>query len=338
MNYYLLLLMLSLCLSACGGTSSNSGIGEQETIFPEHLPKENFSLSQDTRAGIWMLSRVIKTTAIGHDDGIKYESTLQSIEHGISVINSYNSKANILPFCTIADMFEQFELDINPTETGYSQSYSTDPNNSSLNSQGSLEITFINNRKLVGKGYRKYSYKNGSRNEIILIHAVKISDDIDMNVSNEISYSSNIETEFDAESDTAAICIAVSEVDISSYHNDIKTSENNIQYAQLFSFSSNDLQGIEIFNTTGQIGEDFSQRIGGLYYNGRDHTPWRRNFICPTDDADCLTQNTLDFNIVKNSSSGISFNTQLNASDGGYLNTQVSIIIHPVETISNTEE
>jgi hypothetical protein len=320
----ILILLIASALSACGGESSNSS----EVLFPAYLPQENMNLSQNTRSGIWMVYRTIKTTYVSYEDGIKYESFLQSTENGISVLDLYNAEISTLPFCTVSDMFEQFELDITPTKTGYSQSYSLNPNNSSVTSKGSLDITFINNRKLTGKGHREYTYTDASRHESTTIYAVKISDDSALITSSNLSYSSNIETESELAKDVAAICIALSNFDAEHYRDGEKTSDDHVQYAQLFGLDDRDLQGIEVFKTKGSSGEDDYQRMGGIYYNGKDYDPWRKNILCPLEDNECLSQDTLNLNIIKNDNTGIVFNTRLNIHDGSFLNSDVSVIFN----------
>lgn len=317
----------TLIIASCGSSEPDS----TEIIFPEHLPQENPGLSQDTRSGIWMVYRSKDISYIGYEDGIKYEMSLQSTENGISVLKSYNFETSTLPFCTIGEMFEQFELNIIPTESGYNQSYSKYANNNvPPNSHGSLEITFINNNKLVGKGNRKYTYTNGSRNELTTIYAVKVSDDTSLNSSTNLSYSSHVETESDLEVDIPAICIAVSSFDATHYRDEKKTSDNYVQSAQILGIGDHSPHGIDIFNTKGTSEEGEYQRIGGVYYDGQNYDWWRKNIFCPFEDTTCLTQNTLEFNIIQNDNAGISFNTRLNTSDGSFLNSEVSLILDPI--------
>jgi hypothetical protein len=324
---YILNLVFIILLVSCGGGSDSK---PTHLIFPEHLPEVNPNLSQDSSEGIWMVHRTIDVTYIGYEDGIKQDMSLQSIENGISILKSYNSETSTLPFCTIQDMFEQFELEISPTKDGYRQSYSTNPNNISVPSEGNLEITFINNNKLVGRGHRKYTYTNGSRHELITTYAVKISDDTNLNASGNLSYSSHIETESDLEVDIPAICIALSSFDATHYSDGKKTSNNHVQYAQIIGLGEYNPHGTEIFNTKATSEKDEYQRIGGIYYNGHNYDEWKKNILCPLEDTACLAQGTLDLNIIKNNSTGIAFSSRLNTSDGSFLNTEVSLIIDSI--------
>ncbi len=326
---YILSLVFITLLISCGGRSDPK---PTSLTFPEHLPEVNPNLSQDSPEGIWMVHRTIDVTHIGYEDGIKQEMSLQSIENGISILKPYNSETSTLPFCTTQDMFEQFELEIFSSKEGYRQSYSTNPNNISVPSEGSLEITFISNNQLVGKGHRKYTYTNGSRHESITIYAVKISDSTDLNTSNDFVYSSNIETESDSEVDIPAICIALSSFDATHFSDGKKASDNHVQYAQIFGVGDNNPLGIDIFNTKSTSNEIEYQRIGGVYFNGRNYDEWKENTLCPLEDISCLTQDTLDFNIIQNNKTGIVFNTRLNTSDGSVLNAEVSLIIDPIIT------
>ncbi len=278
-----------------------------------------------------MVHRTIDVTYIGYEDGIKQDMSLQSIENGISILKPYNFETSTLPFCTIEEMFEQFELNIIPTESGYSQSYSTYATNNVLpNSQGSLEITFINNNKLVGKGNRKYTYTNGSRHEFTTIHAVKISDNINLNTSTDLTYSSSIEAVYDTLLDMDAICIALSDLKAITYENGKKTIENNVQYAQSFGLGENDIIGIQTFKTRAVHREEELQRIGGVLLNDSHLISWANNKQCSIDDSDCLDKGTLDFNVIKNDHSGIAFSTHFNTYGEGFLNVDISLIINSV--------
>jgi len=325
-KYILNLVFIILLVSCDGGSDSKP----THLIFPEHLPEVNPNLSQDSSEGIWMVHRTIDVTYIGYEDGIKQDMSLQSIENGISILKPYNSETSILPFCTTQDMFEQFELEISPTKEGYRQSYSTNPNNISVPSEGGLEITFINNNQLVGRGHRKFTYTNGSRHELITIYAVKISDNTSLNTSNDFVYSSYIETESDLKVDIPAICIALSSLDTTHFSDGKKTSDNQIQYAQIFGLGDHNFLGIDIFNTEATSEEIEYQRIGAVYFNGRNYDEWKENILCPLEDTSCLSQDTLDFNIIKNDKTGIIFNSLFNTSDGSVLNAEVSLIIDPI--------
>jgi len=322
---YILNLVFIILLVSCGGGSDSK---PTHLIFPEYLAEVNPNLSQDSSEGIWMVHRTIDVTHIAYEDGIKQEMSLQSIENGISILKPYNSETSTLPFCTIQDMFEQFELEVFPTKEGYRQSYSTNPNNISVPSEGNLEITFINNNQLVGRGLRKYTYTNGSRHELITIYGVKISDNTSLNTSHDFVYSSNIETESDSEIDIPAICIALSSLDATHFSDGKKTSDNQVQYAQIFGLGDHNFLGIDIFNTEATSEEIEYQRIGGVYLNGRNDDEWKENILCLLEDTVCLSQDTLDFNIIKNDETGIVFSTLFNTQDGSFLNAEVSLMIN----------
>lgn len=330
---YLLLLILCFSIISCGGSSSNS----KDLSFPEHLPAENENLSQESPKGIWKVYRIRTSRFSGTGNGVKYESSSRMIEDSISIIDTYNSEFPTLPFCTISDIYEQWEFDIIPTPNGYKQSYSKNPNNTFLETSGNLEVTFINNRKLIGQGTRIYSYEYGDQIETILIHAVKISDETNLNTSTDLIYSSNIETESDLEVDMPASCIALSKFDAVSYENGNKITENHIEYAQLFQLNTETLKGFEIFNTRGIDEEKTLQRIGGIFYDGddiyrSDYESWVSNILCPIEDIDCLEQGTLELNSIQENNSGIAFNTRFNLSDGRFFNTDISLTINPVIT------
>lgn len=315
----------SLFIIACGGKDN-----PKEIIFPEHLPKVNPNLNNDSPVGIWMVHRVHNVNAKGVNNGLKNEFTSQSTEYGISIINSYNSEVATLPFCTLQDMYEQFDLEVTPTKEGYIQSYSTNPNNISVHSQGQLEVSFINNRKLIGKGTRNRTYSDGDRLETITIYAVKISDDTNLNTSTDLIYSSSIEAPYDTLLDMDAICIALSELKATTYENGKKTIENNVQNAQSFGIGEIDMIGAEIFNTSAMHKEQELQRIGGILINDSHSLSWANNKLCSIEDSECLDKGTLNFNIIKNDHSGIAFSTHLNTYGEGYLNLDISLVISSV--------
>ena len=183
---------------------------------------------------------------------------------------------------------------------------------------------------MVGKGHRKYTYKNGSRHELITIYAVKVSDKTSLNTSHDFVYSSYIETESDLKVDIPAICIALSSSDATHFSDGKKTSDNHVQYAQIFGLGDHNFLGVDIFDTEASSEEIEYQRIGGVYFNGRNYDEWKENILCPLEDTTCLSQDTLDLNIIKNDKTGIVFNTLFNSSDGSFLNAEVSLIFDPI--------
>lgn len=324
---YTLNLVIVTLLTSCGGENKSKPIN---IIFPDNLPKENLMLSQDSPKGIWMIHRIHDVNSNGTKDGLKHEFVSQSTELGISIIDTYNSEIATLPFCTLQDMYEQFEFGITKTKEGYKQSYSTNPSDISTDSQGSLDISFINNRKLIGKGTRNRSYRDGDRLETITIYAVKISDDTNLNTSTDLSYSSYIEAPYDTLLDMDAICIALSDFKAITYENGKKTIENNVQYSQSFALGENDIIGTQIFNTRAMHKEDELQRIGGVLINDSNTISWASNKQCLLDDIECLDKGNLDYNIIKNDHSGIAFSTYLNTYTEGFLNVNISLTINPV--------
>ena len=196
-----LILLASLLLTACGSDSNNSS--PAEIIFPEHLPKVNPSLNQDSRIGIWMVYR--ETNIVSEDvvDGFKKKSVTKFTSNELSIIDNNKDDVAILAMCNFDDLHQHFELNPSLTDKGYRYTYSSNPYNVDDISTGHLEIFYSHNtQQLYGKGSRRYQYKNKDnfyRDEITTIYAIKVSDAANFNLSNEVQYSSSVETEYHSE-------------------------------------------------------------------------------------------------------------------------------------------
>ncbi len=336
-----LILLTTLLLTACGGESDKST--PTEIIFPEHLPKVNPNLNQTTRTGIWMVYRETEIVSENIADNVIQKYITKFTTNELSIIKKNRDDIAILPMCTFYDLHQHFDLTPSLTSKGYQYTYSGTPYDANDISTGYLEVSYINNdQQLNGTGNRRYQYKNLPnfyRNEKTTLYAVKISDAVDFNLSNEIEYSNYVETEFHTETEFTPLCIGTSNRETTGYNNSIKFEESYTQMVQQFALGQNSLIGTEFFNSYGVIDNESKQRIGGMYVNEENHlAPWKRNIQCSLNDLVCVNESILDINVEQNNSSGIAYAAKLDSSDGGYLHAQVSVIIHPVEPVPDSPE
>ncbi len=336
-----LILLASLLLIACGSDSNNPS--PAEIIFPEHLPKVNPSLNQDSRIGIWMVYQ--ETDIVSEDvvDGFKEKSVTKFTSNELSIIDNNKDDIAILAMCNFYDLHQHFGLNPSLTDKGYQYTYSGSLNHVDDISTGHLEISYSHsNQQLYGKGSRRYQYKNKDnfyRDEITTLYAIKVSDTANFNFSNEVQYSSSIETEHHTEIEFSPLCIGLSDRATTVYKNSVNPEYYHTKMVQQFSLGQESLTGIEIFNATGPVDNESAQRVGGSYTNEENYTlPWQRNTQCTLNDSDCLDKETLNIKIEENNSSGLAFSARLDSDDGGFLDVQVSAIINPFEVAPETQE
>lgn len=340
-----LTLLTLLLLTACGGGNSSSpdNTPPAEIIFPEYLPKVNPNLSQDSRTGIWMVYRDTEIISENIAGDVIQKYITKFTTNALSIIKKNKDDIAILPMCNFYDLHQHLDLSPSLTNKGYQYTYSGSLNAVDDVSTGYLEVSYINNnQQLNGTGSRKYQYKNSPnfyRHEKTTLYAVKISDAVDFNSSNEVEYSNNVETELHTETAFTPLCISISNRETTEYNNSIKSQESYTQMVQQFALGQNSLIGTELFNSYGVIDNEGEQRIGGMYVNEENYiSPWKRNIPCSLNDYVCVSDNILDINIQQNNSSGIAYSAHLDSSDGGYLDAKVSVIIHPFEASSDTQE
>lgn len=336
-----LILLATLLFTACG-SGSDKPISS-EIRFPDNLPKVNPNLNQDSRTGIWMVYRETEIVSEVVVDGIEEKYVTKFTTNELSTITKNKNDIAILAMCTFYDLHQHFELSPSLTNKGYKYTYSGDLNNVNDISSGHLEISYINNnQQLYGKGSRRYQYKNEDsfyRDEITTLYAIKVSDTANFTLSNEIQYSTSVETELHTETDFSPLCIGISNRDGTGYNSPIKPEKSHTQKVQQFGLGQNSLIGIDIFDSNGVVDTDNKQRIGGVYTNEENYMdPWQRNTQCVLSDSDCLSKETLSINIEQNNSSGIAFSARLDSYDGGFLDVQVSAIIHPFEPAETSQE
>lgn len=336
-----LIFFITLLLIACGSDSENST--SAEIVFPDSLPKVNPNLNEGSRTGIWMVHRETKIISENIVDGVKEKHITKFTTNELSTIIENKNDIAILAMCTFYDLHQHFELSPSLTNKGYKYTYSGDFNNVNDISSGHLEISYINNnQQLYGKGTRRYQYSNIDnfyRDETTALYAVKISDIANFNLSNEIQYSTSIETDLHTETDFSPLCIGISNRENTGYNNPIKSEKRHTTKVQQFGLGQNSLIGIDIFDSNGVVDNEDAQRIGGMYTNEENYIdPWQRNTQCVSSDSDCLSKETLNISIEQNNSLGIAFSARLDSYDGGFLDVQVSAIIHPFEAVQESQE
>jgi len=241
-----------------------------------------------------------------------------------------------LPFCNnyILNYNQPYEIEIN--NYGYSYVYNIPPRRD-LTSSGRLNISFINNQKIIGSGktiVQNNSSIKQSRNT--KIYAVKISDATDFNSSNEITYSNYIETELNTDIEFSPTCLGITN-EINFYYDDnILMRESTIQQVNQSGIGANGSTNMLIDKGLSQTSDDLNQHGFRVYYFGKQGIENSlKNVSCSISELDCLNNNYLNIDITQNNSFGISFIARLDSSDGGYLDAQVSATINPTESIED---
>lgn len=331
-----LTLLTLLLLTACGGGNSSSpdNTPPAEITFPEHLPKVNPNLSQEDQSGIWISYRVHNTKIRNLNGEKSIQGEVTEVAHEMAIINHSEDDFYTLQFCTTTEFYERYDQGYETLENGYSYIYSGYENGSDTGSTGRINVTFLNNNEMYGLGHKKTPYVYGGQEvieeETIEFFAIKISDEVNFNESNDITYISDIESQSGEISDTSPVCIGIYERKIKIHTDDIVTYENHDKHLML---ADHNASGFDLYKADGGAFGVMDQKlVGGWYYRRLIESQ------CNITDEECLNRHKLELNILKNDNSGISFSAHLNSSDGDFLDAEVSVIIHPFEAAPDTQE
>ena len=340
-----LILLATLLFSACGGDKSNS----PKVIFPEHLPKVNPSLSQEDQSGIWMVYRVtIENSEYTNGDGTTEFQKKEIIANELGTIvnhdedeyDHYHHNLN----CTSNDFSPDPDLHITDgDEQGYTELY-RDAEEDNYGSSGRITVSYLSSQKIYGKGWKTQNYwvdgiKTGFHQEIEFF-AVKVSDEDNFLLSDDLNYSSTINSEnisFDENRFYSGMCLGLQEHNFSSEEESAEASSYKFQYFQHYvDYNHN----FEIYDGKSSNSEEFensnNQVIGVLQaYSHIDN-------FCYSSDLECVNKYDFQSEILQNNSSGISFTAKLtgneNLNNEVYIDTQVSVIIHPFEPAADSQE
>jgi hypothetical protein len=338
-----LTLLATILLIACGSDSDNST--STEIIFPEHLPKVNPNLSQENQSGIWMVYRVTtESSEYTNGDGeiVNIEKEIVANELGTMVLDIEDDYSDALNCIS-----SNFTLDPNYLvrhihDQGYTELYRNNMNEE-YGSSGLIAVSYLSSQKIHGQGWRMHQYlvngvTTGFRQEIEFF-AVKVSDEDNFSLSDDLDYFSTINSEnnnFDGDQFYQGACFGLQKHHYSSKIGNVTvdsyTSENFVHYG-------NYDHTFEIYNGKSDNTKSENIQVIGVqrlgFHKSIDHH-------CLESEAECLNSLSLDTEILQNDSSGISFTAKLTGNEDlnneVYIDAQVSVIIHPFEPAETSQE
>jgi hypothetical protein len=349
------ILCFTLLIASCGGDSSDS----EEIIFPDHLPVVNPSLSKENQSGIWMVYRVTtEITEERNDDGETVIFKKEIIANELGTIFFHNEEDDNLDHyhhdldCTSNDFSPDPDLHGTDThEQGYTELY-RDNENEDYGSSGRIAVSYVSSQKIHGKGWKIQNYwvdgiKTGFHQEIEFF-AVKVSDEDNFLLSDDLDYSSSVNSEdinFDENRFYGGMCLGLQEHNYSSQiSNSNSNSNSNADTGsykfQYFQHHVDYDHNFEIYDGKSSNSESYeaenNQVIGALQaYSHIDN-------FCYSSDLECVNKYNFQSKILKNDSSGISFTAKLTGNEDlnneVYIDAQVSVIIHPFEAAETSQE
>lgn len=315
----------ALILTACGGDSDPA----KEIIFPEHLPEVNPNLSQESPAGIWLSYRVHETTIRNLNGEKIIQGEITEIAHEMTAIDHSEHDIYTLQFCTTTEFNEGYDQGYETLNNGYSYIYSGYENGPDTGSTGRINVTYLSNHKMYGLGHKRTAYVYDGQEvveeETIEFYAIKISDDINFNNSNELTYSNDIESRSGKETDSNPICLGIYNREIKIHTDNIVTYENYDKHLMIA--DQNSAGGFDLYSAEGGAFGIMDIKLVGGWYDWQSFESQ-----CDITDEQCLNRHKLELNTLQNDSSGISFSIRLDSDDGGFFDAQVSAIIHPFIT------
>ena len=297
-----LIFLASLLLIACGSDSDNSP--SAEVIFPEHLPKVNPSLSREDQSGIWMVYRVITSNYERTTNAEKTEFIERKvISHELtSISNDYDYyRVNDCTFSNFSPPPSLVFIDAN--ENGYTE-LSRINENDDFGSSGRLDITYISNQKIYGKGWNNklflQDHSDASSREEVEFFAVKVSDEPSFILSDDLDFSGSLFSDSDGYSDIFdPACIAAQDDSYSIKVDGVETFSSHTQY---FQQHGNNHLSFEIYN--GSATNAIYDQVIGL----RRHDPFQSiDHHCLNSEPECLASISSQVEVIQNGATGIAF-------------------------------
>lgn len=317
-------------LTACGGSSNN----QKEIIFPDHLPKANPHLNQESPAGIWMSYRIHSTKIKNTSGEQSIQGEVTEVAHEMAIIDHSEHDIYTLQFCTTTEFHEQYSQGYEPLKNGYSFIYSGYENGPDTGSTGRINVTYLSNLKMYGLGHKRtpYVYEGQEivEEETIEFFAIKISDEINFNDSDDLTYTSEVKSQIGKEPDLNPICLGTYDRKIKIHTDNLVTYENHDKHLML---ADHNARGFDLYTAEGGEFGIIDQILVGGWYDRQSIESQ-----CAISDEECLNQNKLELNTLQNDSSGISLSARLDSGDGDFLDIKVSAIIHPFEPAEISQE
>ena len=313
------------------------------------MPKVNPNLSQENQSGIWIIYRMTtESSEYINDDGEieTLEKEIVANELGTIILDTehdyYNHYLNFTPYEFSSDD-GLYTRDTH--ENGYIKLY-RDNIDEEYGSSGRISVSYLSSQKIHGTGWKIQNYwvdgiKTGFHQEIEFF-AVKISDEDNFLLSNDLDYYSSVNSEdisLDEYRFYSGMCLGLQEHNYSSKIGNSNADSSSYKF-QYFQHHVDYDHNFEIYNgkssNTERYEAENNQVIGALQaYSHIDN-------YCLSSDLECVNKYNFQSEILQNDSSGISFTAKLTGNDDVdnevYINTQVSIIIHPFEAAQDTQE
>jgi len=339
--------VIALILTACGGESDKSN--PAEIIFPEHLPKVNPNLSQENQSGIWMVYRVTTENSEYMNDNGEIETLEKEIianELGTIILDTEHDYYNHYLNCTSNNFSPDYDFQTRDTqEQGYTELYRNNMDEE-YGSSGRITMSYLSSQKIYGKGWKTQHYwvdgiKTGFHQEIEFF-AVKVSDEDNFLLSDDLDYSSAVNSEdinFDEYRFYDGMCLGLQEHNYSSKigNSNADTGSYKFQYFQHYVDYDHNFEIYDGKSSNSENYEAENNQVVGVYqrYNNIDN-------YCISSDLECVNKYVFQSKILQNDSSGISFTAKLTGNEDlnneVYIDAQVSIIIHPFEPAPDSQE
>jgi hypothetical protein len=266
------------------------------------------------------------------------QGEITEVAHEMTAIDHSEYGIYTLQFCTTTEFneqYDQYDQGYEPFKNGYSYIYSGYENGPDTGSTGRINVTFLSNNEMHGLGHKNtpYVYKGQEvvEEETIEFFAIKISDEINFNDSDDIIYTSNIQSQTEKEPDPDPICLSIYDRKIKIHTDDIVTYENHDKHLMLA--GHNGISGFDLYAAEGSAFGTIDQKLVGGWYHRQSIESQ-----CDITDEQCLNRHKLKLNTLQNDSSGISFSARLDSVGGDFLDIQVSAIIHSFEPTESSQE
>ena len=313
------------------------------------MPKVNPNLSQENQSGIWIIYRMTtESSEYINDDGEieTLEKEIVANELGTIILDTEHDYYNHYLNCTPYEFSSDDGLYTRDThENGYIKLY-RDNIDEEYGSSGRISVSYLSSQKIHGTGWKIQNYwvdgiKTGFHQEIEFF-AVKVSDEDNFLLSNDLDYSSSVNSEdisLDEYRFYSGMCLGLQEHNYSSKIGNSNADSSSYKF-QYFQHHVDYDHNFEIYNgkssNTERYEAENNQVIGALQaYSHIDN-------YCLSSDLECVNKYNFQSEILQNDSSGISFTAKLTGNDDVdnevYIDTQVSIIIHPFEAAQDTQE
>lgn len=313
------------------------------------MPKVNPNLSQENQSGIWIIYRMTtESSEYINDDGEieTLEKEIIANELGTIILDTEHDYYNHYLNCTPYEFSSDDGLYTRDThENGYIKLY-RDNIDEEYGSSGRISVSYLSSQKIHGTGWKIQNYwvdgiKTGFHQEIEFF-AVKVSDEDNFLLSNDLDYSSSVNSEdisLDEYRFYSGMCLGLQEHNYSSKIGNSNADSSSYKF-QYFQHHVDYDHNFEIYNGKSSNAERYeaenNQVIGALQaYSHIDN-------YCLSSDLECVNKYNFQSEILQNDSSGISFTAKLTGNDDVdnevYIDTQVSIIIHPFEAAQDTQE